>query len=108
MSRKEATAEHHQCLSITEEDALTELINHLIKRGLLPTDSMVKNLAEEKIRRPVGKIWSNQFVKRQKHRSTCAHLQNIDKKRVKAEYATTFQQFYQLVVDFLCSVHLVD
>ena len=78
MARKEATAEHHQCLSIAEEDALTELINHLTKHGLLPTDSMVKNLAEEKIQRPVGKIWSNQSVKRRKHRFTIAHLQNID------------------------------
>ena len=100
-SRKEATAEHHQCLSIAQEDALVGLINRLTNRGLPPTNYMVKNLAEEMIQRPVGKNWSNQFVARHKHRLTSAYLQNIDKKRVKAEYAPMFQQFFQLVLILL-------
>ena len=87
VSRKAATAEHHQCLSIAEEDALIEPTHRLIKRGLPPLDSMVKNLAEEIIQRHVGKNWSNQFVERQKHRLESAYRRNIDKERVKAEHA---------------------
>ena len=96
-SRKEATAEYHQCLSIAQEDTLVGLINRLTNRGLPPTNSMAKNLAEEMIPCPVGKNWGSQFVARHKHNLTSACLQNIDKKRVKAEYVLMFKQFYELV-----------
>ena len=49
LSRKEATAEYHQCLTIPQEDALVALINRLTNRGLPPTNSMVKNLVKEMI-----------------------------------------------------------
>ena len=73
-SRKEAIAEYHQCLSIAQEDTLVGLINRLTNRGLPPTNSMVKNLAEEMIQRPVGKNWSSQFVARHKHNLMSAYL----------------------------------
>ena len=46
------------------------------------------------IQRPVGKNWAGQFVARQRHRLTSGFLRNINKKRVKSEYAPLFQQFY--------------
>ena len=90
-SRKEAIAEYHQCLSIAQEDALVGLINRLTNRGLPPTNSTVKNLAKEMIQHPVSKNWSNQFVARHQHDLTSAYLKNINKKRVKAEYAPMFK-----------------
>ena len=55
MSQPEVASEHHQYLDTTQEEALTGLINCFINRDLPPTNSMVKNLAEEIIGRPVNK-----------------------------------------------------
>ena len=93
-SRQAATSIHHKNLTDAEEEALISLINRLTNRGLPPTQSIVKNLAEEMIQRPVGKNWAGQFVARQRHRLTSGFLRNINKKRVKSEYAPLFQQFY--------------
>ena len=91
VSRQEAASEHHQCLDTAQEEALIGLINRLINRGLPPTNYIVKNLAEEIIRRPVGKNWSSQFVKRHKERLISRYLRNIDQKRQDAEYAPMLQ-----------------
>ena len=101
VSRQEATSEYHQCLTTAQEEALIQLINRLTNRGLPPTNSIVKNLAEEIIGRSVGKNWSNEFVKRHKDRLTSRYLENIDKKRQDAEYAPMFKQFFDLVIGFL-------
>jgi hypothetical protein len=54
VSKAQANSEHHQCLSIEQEEVLISHINMLTNRGLPPTSTIVKNLAEE-ISRPVGK-----------------------------------------------------
>ena len=107
VSRQEATSEYHQCLTAAQEEALIKLINRLTNRGLPPTNSIVKNLAEEIIGRRVGKNWSNDFIKRHKDCLTSRYLENIDKKHQDAEYAPMFKQFYDLVIDFLlfCVFH---
>ena len=58
---------------------------------------MVRNLAEEMIGSSVGKNWTGDFVKRYKNRLTSLYLRNIDSQRIKAEYAPSFKQFYDLV-----------
>ena len=58
VSRQEASSETHQCLTTEQEEALVSLINRHTNRGLPPTNSIVKNLAEEIIGRRVGKNWS--------------------------------------------------
>ena len=110
MSRQEATSEYHQCLTATQEEALIKLIDRLTNHGLPPTNSIVKNLAEEIIGRRVGKNWSNEFVKRHKDCLTSLYLENIDKKRQDVEYVPMFKQFYDLVTDFLlfCVFHRPD
>ena len=64
VSRQEASSEARQCLDTAQEEALIGLINRLTNRGLPPTNSIIRNLAEEIIGRRVGKNWSGQFVKR--------------------------------------------
>ena len=104
VSQQEATSEHHQCLSSAQEEALITLINRLTNRGLPPTNSIVKNLAEEMIGRRVGKNWSAQFVKRHEGCLTSRFLRNIDKKRQNAEYAPIFKHFFDLVMCLLLNV----
>ena len=93
-SHQAATSMYHKNLTDAEEEALISLINRLTNRGLPPTQSIVKNLAEEMIQRPIDKNWAGQFVARQRHQLTSGFLHNIDKKRVESEYAPMFKQFY--------------
>jgi len=54
-SRAEFQSQVHQCLTNAQERVLINQINRLTKRGIPPTSQMVKNFAEEMIRRDVGK-----------------------------------------------------
>jgi hypothetical protein len=62
-----------------------------------PTARIVRNLAEEIIGGSVGKNWTGDFVKRHKNRLTSLYLRNLDRQRVKSEYAPLFEQFYNMV-----------
>ena len=57
-----ANSESRQCLNDAQEEALIQLINRLTNRGLPPTNSIMRNLAEEIVGRRVGKNWSSNFV----------------------------------------------
>ena len=54
-SRALANSIHRQNLTIEQEEQLILHINMLTNRGLPPTSSIVRNLAEEMIERPIGK-----------------------------------------------------
>ncbi len=57
-SRALANSIHRQNLTIEQEEQLISHINMLTNRGLPLTSSIVRNLAEEMIERPVGKNWT--------------------------------------------------
>ena len=97
VSRTIANSEHRQCLSIEQEEVLISHINKLTRRGLPPTSTIVRNLAEEMISRPIGKNWTAQFVKRHADQLKSLYLRNIDNMRTKAEYAPMIKLFYDLV-----------
>jgi hypothetical protein len=54
-SRAEATSEHHQQLTIAQEEVLINQINKLTIRKIPPTSQFVRNIAEEIINSLVGK-----------------------------------------------------
>ena len=56
-SRKEANSFYYQCLTNAQEETLIAHINKLTDRGMPPTSSIVKNLAEEIRGAKVGKNW---------------------------------------------------
>mgnify|MGYP003623045145 CR=1 FL=1 len=62
--RATAHAESHQCLSKAQEETLIGYINSLTDRSIPPTNQIVRNLAEELIKRPIHKTWVSDFVKR--------------------------------------------
>jgi len=72
-------------------------INKLTRRGLPPTSTIVRNLAEEMISRPIGKNWTAQFVKRHANQLESLYLHNIDNMCTKAEYVLMIKLFYDLV-----------
>ena len=100
-SQQAANSKSRQCLNDAQEEALIQLINRLTNRDLPPTNSIVRNLAEEIIGRRVGKNWSGHFVRRQRDRLISRYLNNIDQKCQNAEYAPVFQRFFQLVLLFV-------
>ena len=100
-SRASASSIHRQNLTNEQEDELIKLINSLTLRGLPPTSSIVRNLAEEMICRPVGKNWTGQFVQRHKDKLQSMYLRNIDNMRTQSEYALMIQHFFDLVLLFL-------
>lgn len=91
-------SESCQCLTNTQEKRLIQYINKLSDRGMPPTSQIVKNLAEEIRKRPVGKNWVAQFVKRKGNELHSMYLRNIDNIRVAAEYKPVFNLFYKLVI----------
>jgi hypothetical protein len=97
MSRKASASEYKQRLTDVQEETLIGQINYLTNRGLPPTSSIIRSLAEEMIQDSVGKNWTRDFVKRHKERLTSLYLRNIDSQRVKAEYLPIFEYFYSLV-----------
>ena len=97
MSYSAASSEHKQRLTNAQEDTLVEQINRLTDRGMPPTSSIIRNLAEEILQGPVGKNWTGGFIRRHKNRITSIYLRNIDSQRVKAEYPPVFEYFYTLV-----------
>ena len=98
VSQSEASSKYKQRLTSAQEEVLVERINLLTDRGLPPTSSIVRNLAEEILEDRVGKNWTGDFVRRHKHELKSLYLQNLDRQRVKAEYGPLFKQFYDLVV----------
>jgi hypothetical protein len=99
-SRAQSNSVHRQNLTIEQEDQLIRHINMLTARGLPPTSSIVRNLAEEMIERQVGKNWTSQFVHRHRDRLESLYLRNIDNMRTKAEYAPMIELFFNLVCLF--------
>jgi hypothetical protein len=96
-SKKDANSFWHQCLTNAEEETLIAHINKLTDRGMPPTSSIVRNLAEEIRGAKVGKNWTGQFIQRHKNRLRSLYLRNIDNLRVTAEYAPMFTLFFALV-----------
>jgi hypothetical protein len=96
-SRKDADSFWRQCLTNAQEETLIAHINKLTDRGMPPTSSIVRNLAEEIRGAKVGKNWTGQFIRRHKNRLTSLYLRNIDNLRVTADYAPMFTLFFALV-----------
>jgi len=96
-SRPSANSMFRQNLTSNQEEELIKLINDLSFRGLPPTSSIVRNLAEEMVSRLVGKNWTGQFINRHKDKLKSIYLRNIDNMRVKAEYKPMIQLFFRMV-----------
>ena len=68
VSRTKAFSTFHQRLNNVQEDELLRYINSLTDRHMPPTTQIIKNLAEEMLKGPVGKNWTAGFIKRHSKR----------------------------------------
>jgi hypothetical protein len=55
VSRAEANSKYHQWLNDVEEDTLLRYIDTLTDRHIPPISQIVRNLAEEILKEPIGK-----------------------------------------------------
>jgi hypothetical protein len=99
-SRCDFFSNYKQCLTNIQEGLLINQINRLTNQGIPLTSQMVKNFAEEMIRRAVGKNWTGQFVKRHIDVLKSLYLRNIDNQCVKGQYAPAYRLFFTLVLLF--------
>jgi hypothetical protein len=66
-----------------------------------PTSQIVKNITEEIKREEVNKNWTVHFIRQHSTWLKSLYLQNIDNQCTKAEYASMFEHFFELVMFFL-------
>lgn len=97
VSREEYLDNEGRRLTKAQEDALIDQINRLTDRGIPPTLKLVKNFAEEIISDSVGKNWTADFVRRHKNELKSVYLKNMDRDKIKSEYAPLFEHFYELI-----------
>ena len=105
--RTTAHVESHQCLSKAQEETLIGYINSLTDRSIPPTNQIVRNLAEELIKRPVHKTWVSDFIKRHQDRLRSVYLRTIDSKRVKADSIPSLEHFYSLVSLYIIYIYYI-
>ena len=104
VSRAEATSTYHQRLNDVQEDTLLRHIDTLTDRHIPPTSQIVRNLAEEILKGPVGKNWTGNFIKRHADRVDSHYLRPLDRARVSAESIPLFEHFYTLVLSYFAAL----
>jgi Tc5 transposase DNA-binding domain len=97
VSRAEANSTYRQRLNDVQEDTLLRYIDTLTDRNIPPTSQIIKNLAEEILKGPVGKNWIGNFLQRHRERINSHYLRPIDRARVSAKSVPMFEHFYTLV-----------
>jgi hypothetical protein len=100
VSRAEANSKYRQRLNDVQEDTLLRYIDTLTDRHIPPTSQIVRNLAEEILKGPVGKNWTSHFLKRHAERIDSHYLRPLDRARASAESIPLFEQFYTLVLSY--------
>jgi Tc5 transposase DNA-binding domain len=97
VSRAEATSTYRQCLNDVQEDTLLRHIDSLTDRHIPPTSQIIRNLAEEILKGPVGTNWTGRFIKRHVERIDSYYLRPLDRPRASAESIPLFEHFYALI-----------
>jgi hypothetical protein len=97
VSRAEATSTYHQRLNNVQEDTLLGYIDALTDRHTPPTSQIIKNLAQEIVKGPIGKNWTARFIKRHSKRIYSHYLHPLDRAQASTESITVFERFYNLV-----------
>jgi Tc5 transposase DNA-binding domain len=100
VSRAEANSTYRQRLNDVQEDTLLRYIDSLTDRHIPPTSQIIRNLAEEILKGPVGKNWTSNFIRRHSDRIDSRYLRLIDRVRVSAESIPLFKHFYTLVLSY--------
>ena len=85
LSKQAAASKYRQCLTLVQNEVLTQHINSLTDRGIPPTSRIVRNLAEEMIKAPVGKNWTGNLVHRYELRLKSVYLSGPGMRRRRHE-----------------------
>ena len=97
-SRTDVNSNIRQRLSTVQEDTFLGYIDTLTNRHMSSTSQIIKNLAEEMLKRSVDKNWTSDFIKRHSLRICNVYLDLIDYVRYSVESVSVFEQFYVFVL----------
>jgi hypothetical protein len=97
LSRQDADLNYKTKLTKQEELEIVAYIQKLTLRGLPPALSIVKTFGEEIGKTDLGKSWPARFVKRHQGKLDSKWFEGLDLSRKKADSATTYQAYFQLV-----------
>ena len=76
-SRRVATSEYCQHLTIEQEEVLIDQINRLMDCIIPLTTRIIRNIVEEIIRESIGKNWTTNFIKYYQDQFKNLYLYNI-------------------------------
>jgi transposase-like protein len=96
-SRAAIISSEKKLLSDAQERRLLDYINALSTRGLHATPTILRNLVEEILKKPIGKNWVYEFVKRYKTQIKSVYLRGFDRSRQIADCHDNIAHFYQNV-----------
>ena len=107
-SRANFQSEVNQNLTNEQERLLVKQLNRLTDRTIPLISQIVKNFAEEIIRRSIGKNQVSDFCRRHQSKLKSLYLRNIEHLRVKGEYGPTYKLFYDLVKCFFALLSYIS
>jgi hypothetical protein len=81
----EAQYEAQRILNDQQSETLIKWINDLTKRGLPPSNEMLRNFAKEISGKELGRNWPTRWLKRYDDRLISRYATGIDKERKKFE-----------------------
>jgi hypothetical protein len=93
--------DHVSLLSAQQQLTLVNEINRLTDQGLPPTCAMVRNFAEDVVKKRPGKNWAYEFVKRHQEVLKSGFLAAADLSRKKADNAYQYTLYFELVCSLL-------
>jgi hypothetical protein len=96
-TREDATSDVHRRLTDVQEQVLITHINKLSDRGLPLTLQIVKNIAEEIVRKELSPNQVSQFIQRHQDQLKSVYLRAIDNKRKITDNSHHFQHFFNTV-----------
>ena len=88
-------------LSAQQQLTLINEINRLTDQGLPPTCAMVRNFAEDMVKKCPGKNWAYEFVRRHQKILKSGVLAAVDLSRKKADNAYQYTLYFELVCSSL-------
>jgi hypothetical protein len=90
-------AESQSLLTNQQQLRLIKLINDFTNEGIPPTNAMVRNFAEEIVKKRPGKNWVTRFYKAHEHTLQSRYLAPADLSRKKADNYYDYKFYFELV-----------
>jgi hypothetical protein len=94
---REAQYESQRNLNDQQSEQLTKWINDLTKRGLPPSNEMLRNFAKEITGTKPGKMWPSRWLKAHSGKIVSHYTTGMDRSRKRADSAFKYALYFELL-----------